>query len=97
MGPAKQKLEAGGVEDASGGLNNESESAELGSQGLRLLLLLLALAPWRLLMNWMAAFSRVLSGLGMSSVVDLTLSMYKALASVQEKVGADGQRKGGGG
>lgn len=50
--------------------------------GLRLLL---ALALWRLLMNRMTAFSRVLSGLGISSVVDFTLTMYKALASVQER------------
>lgn len=86
VGPAKQNPEAGGMEDASGRLNNESDSADLGPRGLRLLL---ALAPWRLLMNWKTAFPRVLSGLGTSLVVDFTLSMYKALASVQERVGTD--------
>lgn len=33
VGPAKQKPEAGVLEDASGGLNNESDSAELGPEG----------------------------------------------------------------
>lgn len=41
------------------------------------------------MVNWMTAFPRVLSELGTSSVVDLTLSLYKVLASVQERVGTD--------
>lgn len=55
---------------------NESDSAELGPGGLRLLL---ALAPWRLLVNWIAALFIGLSGLRKSSVTELMLGLHKAL------------------